>query len=200
MKALILNADDFGMTPGINEGIIRAHREGILTSATLMATGVAFDDAAAKAKATPTLGVGCHLVLTGGIAVTPRGKIPSLADESGRLPASLLALFAKLGSGAIRTVEIEMELRAQIEKVRNAGIDPTHVDTHKHTHAHPRVMYALGRVTRELKIRCVRKPVEDLRDSWISSRDGRAHGSSSSALLPCERFLIGLTPLPVNMA
>lgn len=170
MKTLILNADDFGMTRGINEAIVRAHREGILTSATLMATGAAFDDAVAKAKATPTLGVGCHLVLTGGTAAAPREKIPSLADERGHFPESLLAFVAKVSSGAIRTEEIELELRAQIEKVRNAGIEPTHVDSHKHTHAHPRVLRAVCRVARELKIPFLRKPVEDLRDSWNSFR------------------------------
>lgn len=173
MKTLILNADDFGMTRGINDAVVHAHREGILTSATLMATGVAFDDAVAKARETPTLGVGCHLVLTGGTAVMPWKRIPSLADQRGQLPESLPAFVARVSSGAIRTEEIELELRAQIEKIRNAGIEPTHVDTHKHTHAHPRVMHVLARVAQELKIRCVRKPVEALRDSWNSSRGTR---------------------------
>jgi chitin disaccharide deacetylase len=173
MKTLILNADDFGMTRGINDGVIRAHREGILTSATLMATGFAFEDAVAKAKANPTLGVGCHLVLTGGMALMPREKLPSLVDKRGKFPESLTAFVAKVSSGAIRTEEIELELRAQIQKIRSAGIEPTHVDTHKHTHAHPRVMHAVGRVASDLKIRCVRKPVEDLCDSWSSLRGGQ---------------------------
>jgi chitin disaccharide deacetylase len=170
MKRLILNADDFGMTRGINEGIVRAHQEGILTSTTLMATGAAFDDAVAKVRLIPTLGVGCHVVLVGSVAVMPREKIPSLVDATGRLPKSLPTLVAKVTSGAIRIQEIELEIRAQIEKIRSAGIEPTHLDTHKHTHAHPRVMHALGRVARELKIHCVRKPVESLWDSWNSSQ------------------------------
>lgn len=74
MKTLILNADDLGMTRGINDAIIRAHRQGILTSATLMATGLEFDDAVAKVKTTPALGIGCHVVLTGGVAVTQEKK------------------------------------------------------------------------------------------------------------------------------
>src|ERR1700691_3292444 len=98
MKQLILNADDFGYTRGINEGIIRAHRDGVLTSATLMANGAAFDDAVERAKANPTLGVGCHLVLTGGFAVAPREEIPSLADSGGRLPASLGNFVARVSS------------------------------------------------------------------------------------------------------
>ena len=77
MKQLILNADDFGLTQGINRGIIRAHREGILTSATLMATGRAFEDACRLARENPQLSVGCHLVLVGGKSVMPSEEIPS---------------------------------------------------------------------------------------------------------------------------
>ena len=92
MKKLILNADDFGMTRGVNEGIVRAHREGILTSTTLMANGEAFDDAVERARANPQLGVGCHLVLVGGKCVAPRESVASLADANGNL-AGLAATF-----------------------------------------------------------------------------------------------------------
>jgi chitin disaccharide deacetylase len=166
MKDLILNADDFGMTLGVNEGIIRAHREGILTSTTLMANGPAFDDAVKRASANPALGVGCHLVLIGGKCVARREDVASLADVDGNLPESLPRLVARLSSGMISGKEIGLELRAQIEKIRAAGISPTHLDTHKHTHAHPRVMEALGKVAKELEIKRVRKPVENLHDSW----------------------------------
>ena len=170
MKELILNADDFGLTRGVNEGIIRAHREGVLTSTTLMAAGAAFDDAVERAKQNPRLGVGCHLVLTGGRCVAPPGQISSLADSDGHLPRSITALAARLSLGLVRTRHIEIELRAQIEKIRRAGVEPSHFDTHKHTHVHPRVMYALARVARESGITPVRKPVENLRDSWRTSR------------------------------
>jgi chitin disaccharide deacetylase len=177
MKRLILNADDFGMTLGVNEGIIRAHRDGVLTSTTLMANGPEFDDAVARAKTNPKLGVGCHLVLVGGPAVAPREKISSLADAHGNLPETLAGLVGRLSSGLIRMKAIERELRAQIEKIRSAGIEPTHLDTHKHTHAHPKVMEALGRVAKELGITRIRKPMENLRDSWATTRQedsGRA--------------------------
>jgi hopanoid biosynthesis associated protein HpnK len=170
MKELIINADDFGYTHGVNEGIIEAHRDGILTSATLMANGAAFDDAVERAKANPRLGVGCHLVLTGGNSVAPREKIPSLADGEGRLPLSLAALVRRLSLGSIRTVDIETELSAQLEKIRRAGIELTHVDTHKHTHVHPRVMAAVGRVAPKFGITRVRNPIENLRDSWRTAR------------------------------
>ncbi len=166
MKSLILNADDFGMTCGVNQGIIRAHREGILTSTTLMANGPAFDDAVDKIEANPKLGVGCHLVLVGGKCVARREEVSSLADAQGNLSESLPMFVAKLSSGMIPSREIEREIHAQIEKIRDAGIAPTHLDTHKHTHAHPRVMEALGKVAKELGITRVRKPVENLHDSW----------------------------------
>ena len=170
MKELIINADDFGYTHGVNEGIVRAHREGILTSATLMANGAAFDDAVAKAKANPKLGVGCHLVLTGGKSVAPREEIPSLTDREGRLPESLAVLVARISLGAVRTKDMETELKAQLEKIRRTGIELTHVDTHKHTHVHPRVMGAVGRLAREFGITRIRNPIEDLRDSWRTAR------------------------------
>jgi hopanoid biosynthesis associated protein HpnK len=172
MKQLILNADDFGMTLGVNEGIIRAHREGILTSATLMANGEAFDDAVESARANKELGVGCHLVLVGGKCVATKDSVASLVDAGGNLPDSLPLFVAKISSGIIRTEEIERELRAQIGRVRAAGIEPTHLDTHKHTHAHPRVMEALGKVAKECGIARVRKPIENLRDSWETSQAG----------------------------
>lgn len=166
MKYLILNADDFGMTRGVNQGIIRAHCEGILTSTTLMANGPAFEDAVELSAANPNLGVGCHLVLIGGKCVAPQEDVASLADARGNLPESLPKFVAKLSSGMIPTKQIEIEMRAQIQKIRAAGIAPTHLDTHKHTHAHPRVMEALGKIAKEVGINRVRKPVENLHDSW----------------------------------
>jgi hopanoid biosynthesis associated protein HpnK len=182
MKELILNADDFGFTRGVNEGIIRAHNEGILTSATLMANSQAFDDAVSRTKAAPGLGVGCHLVLVGGVSIAPPDEIPSLVGADGRLPKSLSQLVVKLSSGSLRSRDLESELRAQIEKIRRAGIEPTHLDTHKHTHAHPKVMNALGRVARALGITRVRKPAEKLRDSWeTQSANGRGRSWSTLA-------------------
>src|ERR1700685_4677998 len=110
MKEVILNADDFGLTRGVNEGIIRGHREGILTSATLMATGPAFDDAVERALANPDLGVGCHLVLVGGRGVSPPAEIPSLPDAPGKMPEFLTAFVAKISTEKINPAEIEREL------------------------------------------------------------------------------------------
>ncbi len=135
-----------------------------------MANGPAFDDAVERARANPALGVGCHLVLVNGKAITPHEEIPSLADTEGSLPPSLGTFVAKVSCGMIRAADIQRELRAQIDKVRGAGIEPTHLDTHKHTHAHPRVMEALARVAQETRIARVRNPFERLRDSWNTTR------------------------------
>ncbi|MGH9704325.1 MAG: ChbG/HpnK family deacetylase, partial [Candidatus Acidiferrales bacterium] len=170
MKQLIVNADDFGLTAGVNAGIVRAYREGILTSATLMANGAAFSDAVQQAKANPGLGVGCHLVLVGDRAVASRERVPSLAGRDGQLPVSLMSLVAQLAGGRILMQEIEIEFRAQIEWLRSAGIDPTHLDTHKHTHSIPQVMDAMMRVASETGIRRVRKPYEDAKHGAAAAR------------------------------
>jgi hopanoid biosynthesis associated protein HpnK len=162
VKRLIVNADDFGLTAGVNAGIARAFREGILTSTTLMPNGEAFDHAVELARATPDLAVGIHLVAVGGRAVAPARDIPSLADARGSLPPSLVPFLARLACGAVRTEHIEREFRAQVARVLGAGVTPTHLDTHKHTHVHPRVMQALGRVAGDFGIRCVRNPFEGI--------------------------------------
>jgi chitin disaccharide deacetylase len=187
-KQLILNADDFGLTKGVNEGIVRAHREGILTSATLMANGPAFAHAVELALANSTLGVGCHLVLVGGRSIAPPEQIPSLVDSEGRLPSTLAKLVARLSLRAIRRADIERELRAQIEKIQRAGISPTHLDTHKHTHAHPRVLEALGRVAQELGITRIRKPIERLRASWTARAPAGQLMAASVARTVTPRF------------
>ncbi|HEV2287673.1 MAG TPA: ChbG/HpnK family deacetylase [Candidatus Acidoferrales bacterium] len=160
MRRLIVNADDFGFTRGVNAGIIRAHLHGILTSTTIMASGSAFEDAVALARANPKLGVGCHLVLVGGKAVSRMQGRSSLSDANGNLPSSLAILVAKLTTNRIRKEDIRQEIRAQIERVRSAGIEITHLDSHKHTHCHPQVMEALMVVAGEHGITRIRRPFE----------------------------------------
>lgn len=162
MKRLIVNADDFGYTRSVNLGIVRGFREGIITSATIMGNGAAFEDAVEGAKANSELGVGCHLVLIGGKSVAPAKEIPGLADSEGNLPATWAALLKKLSGHKVKGDEIACELRAQVTKVFSAGIQPTHFDCHKHTHAHPRVMEQVARVAEEFGIRRVRMPFENV--------------------------------------
>ncbi len=145
---LVVNGDDFGFTRGINEGIVEAHARGILTAATLMATGPAFEHAVELARRTPTLDVGCHVVLAGG---------RSLLDPDRRLPETPAALAAALTLGRF---PVEEEIRAQVRKIVEAGIRPTHIDTHKHTHLLPGVLQAVARVAREFGIPWVRVPLD----------------------------------------
>jgi predicted glycoside hydrolase/deacetylase ChbG (UPF0249 family) len=147
LKQLIVNADDFGFTPDVNEGIIEAHRRGILTATTLMANGAAFDDAVRLAREVPTLDIGCHLVLIGGESLVT-GKA---------LPVSVPQFVGALASGRIRPYE---ELKAQVRKILDAGIRPTHLDTHKHTHLAPPVLDAVARLGEEFDIRWVRRPMD----------------------------------------
>ena len=153
-----------------------------------MAAASAFAHAVDLALANPSLGVGCHLTLVDAHAVASAREIPSLADPDGRLPATLAAFVARVSSGMIRRTDMERELRAQITKIKAAGISPTHLDTHKHTHAHPRVLDALGRVAQEFGIHRIRKPIESLRHSWSSRAPIRQRIAASAARIVTPIF------------
>jgi chitin disaccharide deacetylase len=160
MKQLIVNADDFGLTAGVTEGILDAHREGIVTSATLMAKGAAFDLAVEVSRRAPGLGVGVHLNLSEGIPVSPPGRIMTLVDHRGRLHFTPGRLLQALLRRSINLDEVEAELRAQIAKVVRAGISPTHLDGHKHVHVLPGVADIVIRLAMEFGIPSVRCPLE----------------------------------------
>lgn len=165
----MVNADDFGFTPDVNRGIVEAHRSGILTATTLMANGDAFDDAVRLAKETPGLDVGCHLVLIGGRAVLPPHAV---------LPASVPDLLRALAARRIRVYD---ELAAQVRKILAAGLHPTHLDTHKHTHLLPPVLEAVASIAAEFEIRWVRRPFDlptTARAPWL-----RRAASGSFAML-----------------
>jgi predicted glycoside hydrolase/deacetylase ChbG (UPF0249 family) len=158
---LIINADDFGLTTGVNRAIAELHRSGALTSATLMATGTAFDDAVAIARTHPALGVGCHIVLTDGTPVSPPNTISTLIGSDGKnFRPSLLDFVQALLRGAIRAEDIEREALAQIQKLQRAGIQVTHIDTHKHSHLFPAVSRPLLSVLERTSIAAIRNPFE----------------------------------------
>ncbi|MEO6806228.1 MAG: ChbG/HpnK family deacetylase [Edaphobacter sp.] len=158
---LIINADDFGLTPGINRAIAELHRANVLTSATLMATGAAFDNAASIVRANPTLGVGCHIVLTDGLPASPPQTIPTLLGSDGKaFRSSLVDFIQALLRGHISEEDIEREATAQIQKLQNAGIRITHLDTHKHTHLFPAVTRPLLRIAERHSIAAIRQPFE----------------------------------------
>jgi predicted glycoside hydrolase/deacetylase ChbG (UPF0249 family) len=147
---LIVNADDLGFTRDVNRGILEAHERGVLTSATMMASGAAFEDAVGLARSHPGLDIGVHLVLIGGEPVASPGKA---------LPATTRELLWRLVSGSPRGW-IERELAAQVDRILQAGLRPTHVDTHKHTHLAPPVLEAVCGVAQRFSIPWVRRPFD----------------------------------------
>lgn len=161
MSKLIINADDFGLTPGVNRAVAELHAAGVLTSTTLMARAQATNEAVELALATPSLGVGCHVVLVDGDPVLPPREIPSLVDpRTGAFPQKLGAFLRRLFTGRIRVAEIEAEAAAQIAQLKSRGLQPTHVDTHKHTHMFPTVIRPVLRAARAAGIAAVRNPFE----------------------------------------
>ncbi|WP_255462341.1 ChbG/HpnK family deacetylase [Granulicella sp. WH15] len=158
---LIINADDFGLTSGINRAVLELHRAGAVTSATLMATGPAFDEAAAIARANPALGVGCHLVFTDGTPVSPPASIPSLLGPDGKtFRPSTLAFAKAVLRGQVQPSELALEAQAQIQRLQSAEVVVTHIDTHKHTHLFPLVAAAIFPVAQSCGIASARNPFE----------------------------------------
>jgi predicted glycoside hydrolase/deacetylase ChbG (UPF0249 family) len=158
---LILNADDFGLTRGINRAIAELHSAGALTSATLMANGPAFEDAVRIARAQPTLGIGCHIVLTDGVPLSPPATIPTLIGPDGQsFRRSLTDFFAAVLFGKVSEADIAREALAQIHRIQQQGIAITHIDTHKHTHILPRVARPLLGVAERAGITAIRNPFE----------------------------------------
>lgn len=144
MKQLIINADDFGLTPGVNRAIIEGHTGGIITSTTLMTNMPAFAEAVRLAQAHPTLGVGLHFNITQGRPVAPPKLVRSLTDRRGEFLGTSTKLAWRALAGQLRRAEVVIELRAQIEKAMTAGLRLTHVDSHKHAHALPAVLEAIA--------------------------------------------------------
>jgi hopanoid biosynthesis associated protein HpnK len=156
MKKAIINADDFGLCPAVNEGIILAHRQGILTSATLMANTSGFEQAVALARENPALGVGLHLNIVRGRPVSPPETIPTLLGPDGRFPSEAGRIIRRVATRRIKPAEIERDLRAQIEKVLAAGRPLTHFDSEKHMHALPPVFKVALKLGAEYGIRKIR--------------------------------------------
>jgi hopanoid biosynthesis associated protein HpnK len=168
VRRLILNADDLGLTPGVNRAIAEGFDAGILTSATLMAGAPAFDEAVKLAAARPGLGVGCHVVLVDGrpLSGSPRTLVAPGAT-------SFRSGIAEFAWQAIRSrfdaEEIAAEALAQFRKVRQAGIALTHFDSHKHTHMFPQVLRPLLQAAKECGIRALRNPFAPIRAIALSS-------------------------------
>jgi hopanoid biosynthesis associated protein HpnK len=161
VRRLIINADDFGLTAGINRAIIEAHTRGIVTSSTLMANGNAFEDAVRLASSVPRLSIGCHVVLIDGEPILDAKRLPSItsAHSSGsRFRDGLKIFAARALAGRLDAGEIEAEASAQIRKLQSNGVRVSHLDSHKHTHLFPAVLQPLLRAARACGVRAIRNP------------------------------------------
>lgn len=164
MKRLIVNADDFGMTSGVNRAVLQAHQSGIVTSTTLMATGAAAEEAIVLAKENPAIDVGCHVVLLEGNPLLEAANISSLAtiDKEGRsrFRRSFAGFVTAALTEGINGSDVYREAKAQILRLRDAGLDVLHVDTHKHAHVFPAIFKPLLRAAVDCGVRAVRNPFE----------------------------------------
>ncbi len=161
MRRLIINADDFGLTRGVNRAIVEACRGKVVTSATLMAGGTDFDDAVRLAQLEPRLAVGCHIVLLDGSPLLPASEVPSLIakrSQSATFRRTWGSFATAALGGKLNPLEIEAEAIAQIRKLQEAGIAVTHVDTHKHSHIFPQVLRPLLRAAKACGVGAVRNP------------------------------------------
>jgi predicted glycoside hydrolase/deacetylase ChbG (UPF0249 family) len=177
MKRLIINADDFGLAPGVNRAIVELQQAGAISSTTLMATAPYFSPAVYLAFAQPALSVGCHVVLVDGSPLLRPNEVPSLLDP--RRPAAFTLrptvgrFLRDLMRGRIREQEIEAEAIAQIRRIQLSGVTVSHIDSHKHIHAFPRALAPLLRAAQKCGVDCVRNPFEP---SW-SLRATRGAGA-----------------------
>ena len=161
--SLIVNADDFGLTEAVNRGIIRAHREGIVTSASLMACGGAFDHAVELARQNPKLGIGVHLTLTQEAPVCDAASVSTLAPDGQRFPQSILELVRRYRAGRLDAGEIGRELGEQVQRVVDSGLRVTHFDGHQHVHVLPDVLAIARALGDRHGIEAARCPAEMLR-------------------------------------
>ena len=161
MKNLIVNADDLGWTEGVNRGIVEAHRKGLVTSTSLLANGRAFAAALGISRGNPALGIGVHLNLSDGPPSAPANEVKGLLGKSGELEDAADGLLMKIAGRSLRVEEVEREWDAQVQKVRDAGIQPSHLDGHKHVHMLPGLFEVALRVAKKHKIRAIRVANEE---------------------------------------
>jgi len=183
---LIVNADDFGIAPGVNRAVLELHAAEVLTSATLMAQAPATEEAVNMALAMPSLGVGCHVVLVDGIPASDPRNIPSLIDGTTNILQPTLGGFLKrLYTARIRSAEIESEAAAQIALLQSYGLRLTHIDTHKHLHMFPGVLRPVLRAAKAAGIHAVRNPFEPL---WSINATSNAPEIRRAQVVLLRRF------------
>ena len=187
MRKLIVTADDFGLAESINEAVEIAHREGILSAASLMVAAPAANDAVRRASRLPSLGVGLHLVLVDGASVLSPREIPNLVDADGRFFTDPLKIGVRLFFDRATQAQAEAEIRAQLERFRATGLPLDHVNGHHHFHQHPTITRILLRLAHEFGIKAIRVPIEPAVTAWQAQRE--------SLLTRCVHWLISAARL-----
>ena len=160
MKNLIVNADDLGWTDGVNRGILEAFHHGIVTSTSLLANGAAFAGGVEAARSAPGLGVGVHLNLSDGPPIADRETVTTLLNDDGEFVGGPESLLLRRARGGLSLAEVENEWDAQIQRVRDAGIRPTHLDGHKHVHMLPGLFEIALRLAKRHDVGAIRVALE----------------------------------------
>ena len=194
-RRLIVNADDFGWTRGITDGILRAHHEGIVTSASFLANQPASEYAIEQMRNAPKVGVGIHLNLCSGAPILPASQVPSLVGEDGNF-RSVHEIVQRLVLGRISNREIESEFRAQIRWARERGVDISHADSHYHVHLYPGAVRAFQRALAKEGIRYIRSPL-----NWVSPATGfvpECHGGPAYRRLAVRTYMRLLKAAPLR--
>jgi hopanoid biosynthesis associated protein HpnK len=181
-RRLIVNADDFGISEAVNEAVIRAYQEGVLTTASLMVSGDAFDQAVKLAGENPGLGVGIHLVTVVGRSVLPHSEIPSLVDRDRNFSNNPTAAGLKYFFSPQARRELRKELAAQFERFASTRLPLSHIDGHLHLHAHPVIFNAALELGEKYGCRRIRVPREELRLALEFDRENAAQKRVHAAL------------------
>lgn len=184
-RLLIVHADDFGLSSDIDAGILRAHREGIVTSASLVAGGESFSAAVAAARDTPTLDIGAHLTLVGERPVLDPRLVPSLVGPDGRFHRHANGFIARFLTGRIVMGELRAELASQLERLLATGLPISHLDSHQHLHVLPGISRLTAELAREHGISFIRLPRER-RPPGRGSDAGRLRRLQRVALQGCS--------------
>ncbi|MBV8148658.1 MAG: hopanoid biosynthesis-associated protein HpnK [Candidatus Eremiobacteraeota bacterium] len=193
MKRVILNADDFGISPQVNEAVERAHREGMLRAASLMVGAPAFADALERARRLPSLAVGLHVVLVNGRPVLPPERVPSLVDGSGAFSNHLVQAGIRFFFHPGIRRQLDAEVRAQFERFAETGLALDHVNAQSHMHVHPAVFASILRVGCDYGMRAIRIPCEPYGGTrtiapWIGLMRVRARRSG----IVCNDYVFGV--------
>ena len=190
-RRLVINADDFGLSEGVNRGILEAHRAGSVTSTSLLVNLPAFEDAVLGAGRATQLGVGLHFNLTAGAPVSPAAAVPSLCDGATGCFHPLRRLLARALAGRIAPAEVRRECTAQVDRFRATGLPLTHLDSHRHVHLLPGVWGPVVEVARQQGIPAVRVPFDRLRR--VASTPSAL---AEQVLLRCSYHLAGGNGMP----